>query len=298
VARLAGKKIIYQVHGGALPSDFFRRSRLLTAWLRWTLQAVDLVVVLSQESLRDYRQFAPAVPVVVIPNAIAAGPDPDWKQARPGAAVLCLAYVGRLVASKGIFDIIDALAILVRARLPVRLLLAGNGNDESRLRQRVAQLRLQPWVTFLGVVEGAAKDRLWQQADLFLCPSQHEGLPYALLESMAARTPPVISSVGAIPDVIVDGLHGLFVPRSDPAALAAAIARLERDRPLIRCMGALCRQRVLDGYTVGRLADDLALAYWSVAPAALAAGPGPAPASDGAGSGQAARADNDAASPT
>lgn len=141
------------------------------------------------------------------------------------------------------------------------LTFAGTGAAESKLRSLVSEHRLQTFVHFLGPVHGAEKERLWNESDLFLLPTYHEGLPYALLESMAARTPALISPVGEIPDVMEDGVHGLFVPNRNPQALADAIRRLDIDRDLICRMGESGRQRVTHHYTSERLARDFRNAY-------------------------------------
>ncbi len=261
IAKALGVRVLYQVHGGALPQQFFAGRPLRTGLLRRVLRAADAVVLLAQEELRAYRAFDPALALSVIPNAIELGADPGLKH-DDGQRPLVLAYVGRLAESKGIFDSVEALARVRQAGLAVRLVVAGGGPDEAALRARVAALGLQQAVQFAGPVFGPDKDRLWREADLFSFPTYHrEGLPYALLESMAARTPALICPVGAIPDVMQDGVHGLFVPPRDPQALADAIVRLHGDRPLLRRMGQAARERVVGQYSVARLAADFGQAY-------------------------------------
>lgn len=265
IARALGKKTVYQVHGGALPQKFFENSRLLNILLRWVLHSANVVVLLGQESLQAYRNFSPDLNLRVIPNAIELGADPEWKRLPSGQdRSLCLAYVGRLAESKGVFEIVEALGILHQRGKCMRLIIAGSGPEEERLRTLVESLALQNWVSFLGVVHGAQKDQVWRESDLFVFPTYQEALPYALLESMAARTPPLVSRVGAIPDVVEDGIHGLFVPSRNPRALADAICRLDDDRELIRRMGESGRQRIVNFYTVDRLAGDFGRTYLEI----------------------------------
>jgi glycosyltransferase involved in cell wall biosynthesis len=270
IARVLGKKLVYQVHGGALPQDFFPGSRLLTALLKRVLYTSDLVVVLAQRELCAYHDFAPDLPLALIPNAIEIGPDPvaksDVKQhAANRQRPLRLVYVGRLAQSKGIYEIVDALAIVRGGGNAMQLVMAGSGPDEAVLRSHVRALGLQDAVHFAGIVTGLQKDQVWQDADVFVFPTFHEGLPYALLESMAARTPPVVSCVGAVPDVVQDGVHGLFIPCRDPQAVANALLRLDQDRALLHRMGRAGRQRIEAYYTVDRLAEDFARAYRTLA---------------------------------
>ncbi|OBV40656.1 Glycosyltransferase involved in cell wall bisynthesis [Janthinobacterium psychrotolerans] len=260
VAKAMGKRVLYQVHGGALPQVFFGGKPLLTGLLRRVLRLPDAVVLLAQCELRGYRSFDPGLPVEVIPNAIDAGCDAGDKPDSPHAP-LSLVYVGRLAESKGLFELVEALHLARAAGSTATLALAGSGPAEAALRARVGALGLQEQVRFLGPVFGAAKHALWRGADVFGFPTHHEGLPYALLESMAARTPMLICPVGAIPDVVQDGVHGLFVPPRDPQALAGAIVRLDGDRPLLRRMGLACRERIDSHYAVERLARDFGRVY-------------------------------------
>ncbi len=265
VALGLGKKIVYQVHGGASPEKFFENSKLASVLLRQVLRSADVVVLLGKDSLRAYREFSPDLNLAVIPNAIELGADPEWKRV-PSARdkPLQLAYVGRLAESKGVFEIIEALRILHERGKDMQLTIAGNGPDEARLRARVEDLGLQHEVRFMGVVHGIERDRVWNESDLFVFPTYHEALPYALLESMAARTPALVSCVGDIPDVMEDGVHGLFVQLRNPQALADAIDRLDNDRALIRRMGESSRQRIVSNYTIDRLAGDFGRTYQEI----------------------------------
>src|SRR6185295_6593945 len=116
-------------------------------------------------------------------------------------------------------------------------------------------------VQFLGGVFASAKARLWLTSDLFVFPTHREGLPYSLLEAMAAGCVPITTAVAAIPDVMRDGEHGMFVPLRDAPALAAAIATLDDHRERLIQMGEASRRRVLEQYTVARLADDFRRLY-------------------------------------
>lgn len=266
VARIMGKKIVYQVHGGELPQVFFRDNRLLTGLLKLALSSVNVVVLLAQEELLAYHNFVPAQSLEVIPNAIEMYADAQWKKTPSSQdESLRLVYVGRLAENKGIFEIVEALRILRSKGKNVQLVVAGSGPEEVRLRSHVEDLGLNDHVSFVGAIFGEEKKRIWEEADLFVFPTYHcEGLPYTLLESMAARTPPVVSPVGAIPDVMEDGVHGVFVPSRNPGALAEAIERLDSNRELICRMGEASRRRVADHYTVERLAKDFCRIYYNL----------------------------------
>lgn len=156
--------------------------------------------------------------------------------------------------------------MLVREGRDMHLSIAGGGPDATRLKSRVAELGLGERVTFLGSLFGDAKDALWRQSDVFSFPTYHrEGLPYALLEAMAAGAVPVTTRVAAIPDVMQDGVHGLLVEDRDVAGLARALARLDDDRAGLVRMAEAGRARVQEAYTVDRLAGDFRRLYTGLA---------------------------------
>jgi len=263
IARLLERKVVYQVHGGALPEEFFADNKLLTGLLRWVLKQSDIVVLLAQMELKAYRCFLPGQRLEVIANAIDAAVTELPADRQAGA--LHLVYLGRIVANKGIFETVEALALLAGQGRELHLTVAGSGPDEERLQARVHELGLDKQVSFKGSVFGADKNRLWHAGHIFAFPTYHrEGLPYALLEAMAAGAVPITTKTGAIPDVMQDGVHGLFVDAQDAAGLAGAIARLDDDRKTLADMAEAGQKRVLEHYTVERLANDFARVYESL----------------------------------
>ena len=262
VARLLGRRVVNQVHGGAMPQDFFRGNALLTWVLRRFLVSSDAVVVLSSAELAAYRAFDRRIRVHLVPNAIdpsgLAGRTRSYNTDRP----LKLVYVGRLVRTKGLFEVIEAMTELKRAGREFGLCIAGEGQDQGALMAASQSAGLGDRIQFLGSVFAAEKWRLWLDSDVFVFPSYHkEGLPYSLLEAMAAGCVPVTTPVAAIPDVVRDGEHGLFVPANDAQALAMAVASLDDDRAGLVRMAEATRRRALEHYTVARLADDFRKLY-------------------------------------
>jgi glycosyltransferase involved in cell wall biosynthesis len=142
-----------------------------------------------------------------------------------------------------------------------RLLVAGTGGEQARLRLYARTLGLGERVCFAGPVFGADKVKLLGGCDLFLLPSYAEGLPYALLESMAAGVPVIATRVGAIPDVVADGTHGLLIPPRDAKAIANALATLSADRERIASMSRACRRRIREAFSIGRVATGFSLLY-------------------------------------
>lgn len=265
VSRVCRCKVVYQVHGGSLPSEFTGGSAFLNQVLRATLRMPNLIVLLGEFQRRAYQAFLHDLPLRVAANAIdTEGFAPPLEKGVPPGQPLRLVYVGRLAKPKGIFEAAEAVALLRDQGIHVYLSIAGRGPEERRLRQRVAELNVADRVTFRGVLFGKEKNELWLASDAFVLPSHREALPYALLESMAACTIPVACPVGAIPEVMENQRHGLFVPPADARALASAIKWLHENREEMPRLGKAARERVLGAYTVLRLAADFCRIYEEV----------------------------------
>lgn len=262
VAKLCGARVLYQVHGGELPQQFLGGSRALTAFLRGTLRLPDVIAVLARSELEAYRRFVPRQQVLVLPNGIDCGPYARFARRRSDEATpLRLVYIGRLVREKGLFDALEGMKLARTRGAKARIVVAGSGPEEARLRRFAEELELADVVSFRGPVFGEDKIKLLADADALVLASYSEGLPYALLEGMAAGTAVVATRAGAIPDVVVEGVHGLLVPPRDPEAIARAIARLASDRDSLARMSAACRARVTESYSMERLADGLRKLY-------------------------------------
>jgi len=262
VARACGARVVFQVHGGALPREFCRGRAWLVALVRAALRLADAVVVLARSELDAYREFVPDRYVVSIPNAIdgARFAALARRRSEPGST-LRLAYVGRLARGKGLDELLQGLKLARAQGARARLAIAGSGPEEQRLRRLAEQCGLGGDAVFVGPVRGERKLALLAAADVAVLPSYSEGLPVALLEGMAAGLPVIAAAVGAIPDVVTDGVHGVLIAPRDAQAVARAIARLAADRGLVARMGAAARARVTDAYSVPQFAARFGRLY-------------------------------------
>jgi glycosyltransferase involved in cell wall biosynthesis len=147
--------------------------------------------------------------------------------------------VGRLRAPKDFLTLVRAVSQLEPGA--VRLRIAGDGPDRPQLVAEIERLGLADVIELLGTSGDIGA--LLGAADVFVLASASEGLPMSVLEAMAAGTPVVASQVGGMPELVNDGETGVLVPPGDPAALAAALARLAADPALRGRFGAAGRRR-------------------------------------------------------
>ena len=166
------------------------------------------------------------------------------------------AIVARLVPIKNHAVFLRA-AKLVCGSLPAaRFLIVGDGPERRGLEALTEQLGLKGRVIFLGFRDDLP--RIYADCDATVLSSDNEGMPVALIESLAAATPAVATDVGETREVIRDGESGFVVPPSDPEALAGALLELLRSPERAKQMGLAGRRHVYPRFSIERLAADTA----------------------------------------
>ena len=267
VSKLLGSKVVYQIHGGVL-DKFTTQYSVAVPVIKWILHIPDAVVVLSNAERNAHERFSHPKRLTVIPNAI----DAMVYQSRYEGTVdesQQLVYVGRLAYDKGIFETIEAINILRHENglADLRFLIAGGGPEEPALRNRVQELGLEKSVKFVGPIFEQEKIHFWHNASLFVFPTFHqEGLPYSVLESLASGTPIITTRNGGIPDVVHEGVHGIFVEPHNPPMVAAAVKTLLLDKARLKRMAAACVKRVREHYGIDRMAQQFANLYLDIMP--------------------------------
>jgi L-malate glycosyltransferase len=162
--------------------------------------------------------------------------------------------VGALEARKGHRYLIEAIGALAATRKSVELecLIAGQGSIRGVLQSEIAVVRCTERVKLLGRIDDA-RELLWA-SDVFAMPSLKEGLGVAALEAMASALPVIASDVGGLREVVEDDRSGIVVPPANPKAIASAIERLVESNELRSQMGAAARARVVENYSMEKMA--------------------------------------------
>jgi len=166
-------------------------------------------------------------------------------------------FVGRISPEKRV-DMLLNLWPDVRKKHPeANLLILGSGPETESL-----QAISPPGVQFIGQVEDVSP--YLQVSDLFVLPSQSEGLSNALLESMAAGLASIVTDVGGASDVITHSENGWLVKRDDPDSLLEGIITLFDTPQLRKSLGTAARKSVLEEYSLTQTAQRLAALYRTV----------------------------------
>lgn len=230
---------------------------LARASARRLFARADRISVVSRYAERLLIDLFPSTAgkIVLTPGALRAD-FARLAQASPpptrGGDRIVILTVARIHPRKGQLRVIEALKALpspVRARIEYWLV-GGHGKENYEPALRAAAVDAGFPVKFLGDIPDEQLGHVYAQADLFAMTSMPhklsvEGFGLVYLEAGAHGLPVVAHAIGGVPEAVLDGETGLLVRPEDPAALAAAFARLINDAELRRRLGAAGRARAL-----------------------------------------------------
>jgi glycosyltransferase involved in cell wall biosynthesis len=256
VARVCGVQCCSTIHSAtffATPAHRLRYRCLALLVRRFFPVSQHLSEVLIQ------RCRVPAARVRVIRNGIdttrfAPPPARDGADAR-GPIIGTLA---RLVPSKGIRTLLDALPHLLPEYPEALLLVGGAGEEKESLERQARALGLADRVVFAGLVH-EPRD-FYRRLDLFVLPTLDEGFGLVLLEAMAMGLPVIGTRVGGVPEILTHGVNGWLVEPGDSAVLAAGIRTLWAD-PALRRQVAEEGRRTAQRFDITQTAMQLQTEY-------------------------------------
>lgn len=254
-----GCPFVFRIHGGAFADFLEELSPEQRAQAGAALRSARAVAFLSDRWAERIQELVGELNWTVIPNAVDFPViPPDERPARAPDAPVTFLFIGTLRPLKGLYELIDAARIL-RDRggePPVRFLVVGRGRDDEEAAIR-AHYAKDPTGTmeFAGIQRGEGKLDAFRQADALLLPSHTEGQPLVILEAFAAGLPVIATTVGAIPEIIGEGTHGLLIPPRDPEAIAQAVVRLAADPSLRQRMGETNQALFREQYTLERYVE-------------------------------------------
>jgi glycosyltransferase involved in cell wall biosynthesis len=236
---------------GFRPYDFWLYHRIAVPWLHLIWHGAAAVVANSQGLYDLARAFDAHIELSIIPNGVDSqkfqSSAREWTPPR-------ILSVGRVVYQKGYDVALDALVGL--KDLGWEWHIVGDGPHLHALRAKLKKYGLEDRVHFMGW-EAANEVKLeYAQANLFLHPSRHEGMPNAILEAMATGLPVVATRIAGNEELVLDGITGLLVPKEDPGALRIALSQLIVETSRRHEMGLAARRRVEESFGWERVAAE------------------------------------------
>jgi len=219
LAKRLGAPALLTVHGAVSEVTWHRYAR------RITYSPLARILTVTEEIAAQLRQSDIGVPVIVRPSGVR---DPFFRVVRAPADVPTVLTVGRLHPTKGLEVLIAARDKLADSEVRWVLAAGGNGEYAARLRREIAR---RPNMHLLNVASPRELAELHSRAHVFVLPSvqrqrQAEGMPTALMEALATRTPVIATDTGGVSRALGGGKFGVLVPPGDSDALAHAVRRV------------------------------------------------------------------------
>jgi len=237
---------------GFRPYDFATYHKIITPALRQVWRRSSALVANSRGLKELALAFDSHFPIQVIPNGIdlnrfTPSLERQWSPPR-------LLFVGRLVYQKGLDILLPALSEL--KHLPWELTVVGDGPYRGALEKEALALGISEHINFTGWQRNEELVRQYQEANIFVFPSRHEGMPNVILEAMACGLPVIATSIAGNEELVIHGETGLLVPTEDSINLLEVLSELLSDPVLCKQMGAAGRKRVEEHFTWSGVAQQ------------------------------------------
>lgn len=257
-------KIVYRIpyvislRGGDVPGfrpyDFHIYHKLIAPFLRLIWKNASAVIANSNGLRHLAHTFDSRFEIPVIPNGV------DLELFKTGERAWSpprLLSVGRIVHQKGLDLAMHALGNLKDLNWEWRI--AGDGPQMRALQSLAQELGIDHRVFFLGWQSRQQILESYRQANIFLFPSRHEGMPNAILEAMSTGLPVIATCIAGNEELVVEGHTGYLVPAEDIENLQDALKKILNDSALREQMGEAARRRVEETYSWESTAQQYAL---------------------------------------
>jgi glycosyltransferase involved in cell wall biosynthesis len=196
-------------------------------FIKKCLNYAEGVIVLGNTLKHIFDGLIPNEKIFIVENGIDitySSTEVLSKEIRDKKRIL---YLGNLVESKGIFDIVKSIPKVVKENSNVIFTFIGawdNFKFKSEVMEFIHQNSLENYTEFLGVLSGEKKSKMVLNSDIFVFPTFYpfEGQPLVLIEAMAAGLPIITTDHGCIAEMIEDKVNGIIIEKHNPIMIKEA----------------------------------------------------------------------------
>ncbi|MBC2116265.1 glycosyltransferase family 4 protein [Listeria booriae] len=217
LAKRSGKKVLLHIHGSHFDQYHEESKPWLQRHILRTLRKADKIIVLNEDVKTYFATFG--IPMDIVNNAVPVPTQPLETSKRTQISAF-----GQLGTRKGTYDILEVAEQLQISHPEAQIYLYGDGDTKQAqaiiTRKQLQNVHLGGWIT------AEQKAEAMQKTMIHLLPSYQEGLPMAVLETMACGIPNISTYVGGIPNVIASGKDGLLIEAGKQDQLLHALITL------------------------------------------------------------------------
>lgn len=226
-----------------------------------TLANAAHLFALSEGDKQRLTEYVPGQSVSVVPNGVSINRTDERTKAAVAEGLQLnrdkpiLLFVGKIMRSKGVTDLLDAYEQL---DTNCTLVVVGPPKDDE-LIERLKRYT-QAEVRYLGYTKQDRLDALFKLADLFVFPTRADVFPLVTLEAMAAETPVVTTNVGGLPEQISEET-GILVEPDDSEAITKAVDEFLKDKERLQNASDASLKRVRENFSWEKVAEETTTTY-------------------------------------
>jgi glycosyltransferase involved in cell wall biosynthesis len=233
-------KKVLMMHGSKTDPLTDKGHYLYKLLSRFLILLSDAILVLSSEELANWKKFESRGRYYRVDNPFISNSDINTdkliREIPETKSHPILLFAGRLIKAKGIFDLLDAMPIII-SKVNCQLLIAGEGKEKVEIVNFINNANLEQYVSILGYVDSDHLSGFYRLSSIFVLPTYFgEGFPTVITEAMSYGLPIVTTRIRGAVDHLVEGENVLFVNPRKPAELAFAIEKLLLDKTLCQKM--------------------------------------------------------------
>lgn len=260
--RKRGVRLIYHLHNRGIEQR--SGNFILRKLYRYVFH--DSIVIHLSEKLLTQEILSlklETIQTVVVPNGVPRINFRSYENQDPSTRLL---FISNLFPAKGIFELLHIMNDLQKEQAGFRLRIAGTfwrSKYRVKMKGMIDRFGLNEVISLEGPVYGDEKWKLYQDADVLIFPSQfkEECFPLVVLEAMQFGLPVIASRIGAIPEIVEHGVHGLLIHPADRAGFVKAIKEIISQKDQMQKMGLAARKKYLERYTETHLENNLRNLY-------------------------------------
>lgn len=218
------------------------------------------VILLSKHLYSDVQKYVPTANVFYCPNGIPII-DNDEASNIETNNIPSLLFLSNLIASKGVYVLLDALYLLKNKKIKFKCNFVGGEGDVSsaQFNKRINELNIQDSVFYLGKKYEKAKIEIYKNSSVFVFPTFYHNETFGLvnIEAMMFGLPVISTNEGGIPDIVVDNETGFIVKKNNVEQLAEKIEFLLLNPKVAKQMGERGKTRFLNKFTLDKFETNL-----------------------------------------
>jgi len=260
-SKILSYKTILHIHGSKFDSFYLNSNTFMKIFIRCSLTVPDKNIVLSPRWKIFFRNLVEDRKIVIIPNFV------DYKKYKQssdnkinqGPTKIVFMY-GTSVRRKGMYEVLRSIPKITEKNEDIIFYFIGDPNL-PKIKKIVDERKLNKYIKFMGYVDEDLKIEILTSSDIYILPSHAEGLPISILEAMSAGLAIVSTNVGAIPEVIENGVNGYLINKGDYVALADKISILLNDKNHLNNISYNNTEKIKNNYDLNYVLEKMDKEY-------------------------------------